>query len=151
VPPNYWLGTVTVDGYGAISKNGGQLAGEEVLLLVARILNNTFRTHDRIYRLRGEQFAVLMHCPEEPLVLAAFERFRANMEKFKFPQIGQATACGGFTRVSAQDTPGTALARADRAVHHGQLQGGNKVFSYAGLVRGGVFPGLTQEESPDDI
>jgi diguanylate cyclase (GGDEF)-like protein len=139
VPPNYWLGTVTVDFYGAISEKSGHLIAEEVLLLVARILNNTFRTYDRIYRLGGEQFAVLMHCPDEALVLAAFERFRANMEKFNFPQVGHATACGGFTRVSPDDSPSTALERSERSVDYAQQQGGNKVFSHAELVRNGVF------------
>jgi diguanylate cyclase (GGDEF)-like protein len=149
VPPNYWLGTVTVDAFGAISEKGGHLIAEEVLLLVARILNNTFRTYDRIYRLGGEQFAVLMHCPDEALVLAAFERFRANMDKFNFPQVGHATACGGFTRVSPQDSPSTALERAERAVEHGRHLGGNKVFSYAELVRTGVFEELTHEGAVD--
>ena len=149
VPPNYWLGTVTVDGFNALNDKHGHLIAEEVLLLVARILNNTFRTYDRIYRLGGEQFAVLMHCPDEALVLAAFERFRANMDKFNFPQIGHATACGGFTRVSPQDSPSTALERAERSVDHGQQQGGNKVFSYAELVRSGVFEELTHEGAVD--
>jgi len=149
VPPNYWLGTVTVDAFGSIGEKGGHLIAEEVLLLVARILNNTFRTYDRIYRLGGEQFAVLMHCPDEALVLAAFERFRVNMEKFNFPQVGHATACGGFTRVSPQDSPSTALERAERAVDHGRHLGGNHVFSYSELVRTGVFEELTHEGAVD--
>lgn len=143
VPPNYWLGTVSVDHFGAIGEKSGHLIAEEVLLLVARILNNTFRTYDRIYRLGGEQFAVLMHCPEEALVLAAFERFRANMEKFNFPQVGHLSACGGFTRITADDSPSTALERAERAVDFGQQSGGNRVFSFAELVRKGVLGGDT--------
>jgi diguanylate cyclase (GGDEF)-like protein len=139
VPPNYWLGTVSVDHFNAIGEKSGHLIAEEVLLLVARILNNTFRTYDRIYRLGGEQFAVLMHCPEEAPVLAAFERFRANTDKFNFPQTGHVTACGAFTRVTADDSPSTALERAERAVDYGQLQGGNRVFSYGDLVRKGLL------------
>jgi diguanylate cyclase (GGDEF)-like protein len=139
VPPNYWLGTVSVDHFNAIGEKSGHLIAEEVLLLVARILNNTFRTYDRIYRLGGEQFAVLMHCPEEALVLAAFERFRANMDKFNFPQAGHVTACGGFTRITADDSPSTALERAERAVDYGQQNEGNKVFSYGELVRKGLL------------
>jgi diguanylate cyclase (GGDEF)-like protein len=137
VPPNYWLGTVSVDHFNAIGEKSGHLIAEEVLLLVARILNNTFRTYDRIYRLGGEQFAVLMHCPDEALVLAAFERFRANMDKFNFPQAGHVTACGGFTRITADDSPSTALERAERAVDYCQHAGGNQVASYGLLVRQG--------------
>jgi hypothetical protein len=71
------------------------------------------------------------------------------MEKFNFPQVGHATACGGFTRVSPQDSPSTALERAERAVDHGRQLGGNKVFSYAELVRTGVFEELTHEGAVD--
>ncbi|RFO95510.1 GGDEF domain-containing protein [Rhodoferax lacus] len=142
VPPNYWLGTVSVDHFNAIGEKSGHLIAEEVLLLVARILNNTFRTYDRIYRLGGEQFAVLMHCPDEGLVLAAFERFRTNMDKFNFPQAGHITACGGFTRITADDSPSTALERAERAVDYGQHQGGNQVASYGELVRKGLLGDL---------
>ena len=139
VPPNYWLGTVSVDNFGTINDRSGHLIAEEVLLLVARIMNNTFRTYDRIYRLGGEQFAVLMHCPDEALVLAAFERFRANMEKFNFPQVGRVTACGGFTRVTAEDSPSTTLERSERAVDYAQRNGRNQVFSHDDLVRKGFF------------
>lgn len=139
VPPNYWLGTVTVDDFGKVGDKYGHLISEEVLLLVARIMNNTFRTYDRIYRFGGEQFAVLMHCPDEALVLAAFERFRANMEKFNFPQIGRVTACSGFTRISPDDSPSAALERAERAVDYAQHHGKNKVFSHLDLVRRGCF------------
>ncbi len=139
VPPNYWLGTISVDNFGVINDKSGHLIAEEVLLLVARIMNNTFRTYDRLYRLGGEQFGVLMHCPDEALVLAAFERFRANMEKFNFPQVGRVTACGGFARITADDSPSTVLERAERAVDYAQRQGRNKVFSHAELVRQGMF------------
>ncbi len=139
VPPNYWLGTVSVDHFDDLSDKNGHVIAEEVLLLVARIMNNTFRTYDRIYHFSGEQFAVLMHCPEEALVLAAFERFRANMEKFNFPQVGRVTACAGFTRITAEDSPITALERADSAVRHAQQHGHNKVFSHGDLLRKGLM------------
>lgn len=142
VPPNYWLGTVSVDDFGRMGDKHGHLIAEEVLLLVARIMNNTFRTYDRIYRFGGKQFAVLMHCPDEALVLAAFERFRANMEKFNFPQVGRVTACGGFTRITADDSPSTALERAERAVDYAQHHGGNQVFSHIDLVRRGIFDNI---------
>lgn len=150
VPPNYWLGTISVDSYGVINDQHGHLIAEEVLLLVARIMNNTFRTYDRLYRFGGEQFAVLMHCPDEALVLAAFERFRANIEKFNFPQVGRLTICGGFTRVSPDDSPSTALERAERAVDYAQHHGQNEVFSHAELVRKG-FSGETLKIGAVDI
>lgn len=142
VPPNYWLGTVAVDNYDVVNIQHGHLIAEEVLLLVARIMNNTFRTYDRLYRLGGEQFAVLMHCPDEALVLAAFERFRSHIETFRFPQVGPLTVSGGFTRVTPDDSPSTALERAERVVDYVHHHGQNKVLSYSALADQGLFSAL---------
>lgn len=139
VPPNYWLGSISVDDFGVMSDGHGHLIAEEVLLLVARIMNNTFRTYDRLYRFGGEQFGVLMHCPDEALVLAAFERFRANVEKFNFPQVGRVTVSAGFTRITPDDSPSTSLERAERAVDYAQHHGKNQVFSHPELLRRGLL------------
>ena len=144
VPPNYWLGTVNVDHFGLLGDRSGHLIAEEVLLLVARILSNTFRTYDRLYRLSSEQFAVLMHCPDEALVLAAFERLRANMEKFNFPQVGRVTASASFTKVNADDSPSSTLERAERGVDYAQRMGGNRVFSFSDLMSQGLLSAQTR-------
>ena len=139
VPANYWLGSAIIDNFSLINDKHGHLIAEEVLLLVARVMNNTFRTYDRIYRFGGEHFGVLMHCPDEALVLAAFERFRANVEKFNFPQVGRVTVSCGFTSVMADDSPSSALDKTERAVDFAQRSGCNKVCSHLGLVRRGFF------------
>lgn len=143
VPPNYWLGTITVDHFSLLGDKHGQLIAEEVILLVARILNNTFRTHDLIYRFGAEHFAVLFHCADEALALGAFERFRSAMERFNFPQVGRVTASCGFTNIMVDDSPSTALERCERAVEFAQKSGHNKVCSHLDLVRRGLF-----DESP---
>jgi diguanylate cyclase (GGDEF)-like protein len=139
VPANYWLGSALVDNFGLIHAKHGPLVVEEVLSLVARVMNNTFRTYDRIYRFGGEHYGVLMHCPDEALVLAAFERFRANVEKFKFPQVGRITVSCGFTSVMENDSPSSALDKTQRAVDFAKRSGGNKACSYLGLERRGFF------------
>ena len=139
VPANYWLGSAVIDNFSEVNEKHGHLIAEEVLLLVARVMNNTFRTYDRIYRFGGEHFGVLMHCPDEALVLAAFERFRANVEKFNFPQVGRVTVSCGFTSVMADDSPSSALEKTERAVDFAQRSGRNRVSSHLGLVRRGFF------------
>jgi len=149
VPANYWLGSAVVDNFGLISEKHGHLIAEEVLLLVARVMNNTFRTYDRIYRFDGEHFGVLMHCPDEALVLAAFERFRAKVEKFNFPQVGHVTVSCGFTPVLADDTPSSAVEKTERAVDFAQRSGCNRVCSHIGLVRRGFFGEVPQAGAAD--
>jgi diguanylate cyclase (GGDEF)-like protein len=142
VPANYWLGSACIDNFGAINDAHGHLIAEEVLLLVGRVMSNTFRTYDRIYRFGGDHFGVLMHCPDEALVLAAFERFRANVEAFNFPQVGKVTVSCGFTSVLADDSPSSALEKTQRAVDFAQRSGRNRACSHLGLVRRGFFGGV---------
>ena len=99
VPANYWLGSASIDNFSLIADKHGRTLAEEVLQVVARLMSNTFRTYDRLYHFNGEEFAVLMHCPDEALVLSAFERFRANVEKQQFAKLGRVTVSCGFTRV----------------------------------------------------
>jgi diguanylate cyclase (GGDEF)-like protein len=127
VPPNYWLGMVVIDQFSALNDQHGSTIMEEVTLLVARIMGNTFRTHDRLYRLSGDEFVVLFHCPEESLALVAFERMRGNVEKLKFSQVGAMTISAGLTRIVMEDSPATALERTQEAVKFVQNKGGNQV------------------------
>ena len=139
VPANYWLGSGKIDHFGRIIERHGHAAAEEVLLRVARILSNTFRTYDRLYRFGGDHFGVLMHCPDEALVLSAFERFRASVEKYSFPKVGRVTVSCGFTTVLADDSPGSCMEKTEKAVDFAFRSGGNKACSYLGLERRGFF------------
>ncbi len=135
VPPNYWLGKVVIDGFSSLNDFHGPLVMEQITVLVARIMSNTFRTHDRLYRLSGDQFVALFHCPEEPLALRAFERMRINVEKLKFSQVGAMTISAGFTRILMEDSPVTALQRTEDAINLAQKNGGNRVFSCLNMAR----------------
>lgn len=139
VPANYWLGMASIDNYALIIDKHGRDVAEEVLQLVARLMSNTFRTYDRLYHFEGDRFGVLMHCPDEALVLSAFERFRSNVEKYKTPLVGRMTVSCGFTAVKADDSPKTAIEATERAVDFARRGGGNKACSHVGLARRGFF------------
>lgn len=149
VPANYWLGSAKIDNFGLISENHGRAAAEEVLSRVARILSNTFRTYDRLYRFSHDHFGVLLHCPDEALVLGAFERFRANVENYNFSKVGRVTVSCGFTTVLEDDSPGSGLEKTEKAVGFARRSGGNKACSYPGLARRGFFgaPAMDEEAS----
>lgn len=151
VPPNYWLGTVVIDDFHRLNDKHGHLIMEEVTLLVARILNTSFRTQDRLYHFGDEQFAVLFHCPDEALALGAFERLRANVERHTFAQVGRVTISAGFTRVLADDTPSTALERSQDAIDVAQRNGGNTVCSQQELSRRGVVGEVARTGSVDAV
>lgn len=140
IPANYWLGSVRIDDFDSLRQRLMPPLVDKVLMQVARVMNNTFRTYDRNYHFQGDHFSVLMHCPTEELVAQAFERFRGNVEKFNFPQVGALTVSCGFTRVVEDDTPDSALAKTESAIDHGRAVGSNQVVSYLALVREGLIP-----------
>lgn len=127
VPPNYWLGSLRLDQFGGIVQHYPQVVADEVLVLAARVLASGFRTYDRLYRLGADHFVVLMHCPQQHLVAAAFERVRAQLERSTMPQVGHVTLSAGYTRVSAYDAPDTCLQRSGQALLAARSQGGNRV------------------------
>ncbi|WP_281915257.1 GGDEF domain-containing protein [Caldimonas thermodepolymerans] len=135
----HWLGVVDIDHFKSVNDRFGHLIGDEVLLLVARVLRHTFRYQDRLYRFGGEEFVVLLRCGSEADAAGAFERLRQNLENFAFPQVGRVTASIGFTEVQPGDAPSAAFERADQAVYHAKQHGRNQVCGYDDLVRRGLL------------
>jgi diguanylate cyclase (GGDEF)-like protein len=136
---SYWIGVIDIDHFKRINDNFGHLIGDEVLLLLSRLMHASFRFQDRLYRFGGEEFVVLMRCGNAADALLAFERLRTNVERYVFPQVGQLTVSVGFTQVQFSDTPAAAFERADKAVYHAKTHGRNQVCSHAVLLADGVI------------
>ena len=134
----YWLGVVDIDHFKAVNDRFGHLIGDEVLLLLSRIMRGCFRYSDQLYRFGGEEFVVLLLCHNEGDAAAALERFRRVVGEYAFPQAGTITVSIGFTSIDVGDTPAAAFERADRAVYHAKHNGRNQVSNYAELHRRGI-------------
>ncbi|OGA85119.1 MAG: hypothetical protein A2711_08545 [Burkholderiales bacterium RIFCSPHIGHO2_01_FULL_63_240] len=145
----HWLGVVDIDHFKRVNDGFGHLIGDEVLVLVARIMRQTFRHHDRLYRFGGEEFVILLRGGNEEDAWGAFERFRINVAQYPFPQVQNVTVSVGFTEVRLQDTPNMAFARADQAVYRAKHQGRNQVLSHEALVRSGML--ASAEEHIGDV
>jgi diguanylate cyclase (GGDEF)-like protein len=132
-----WLAMVDIDFFKSVNDTYGHLIGDEVLLLLSRLMRNTLRFHDRLYRFGGEEFVIVIPCDSEANAATAFERLRGNTEAYAFPQVGRLTISIGFTQISANDSPAGALERADRAVYHAKANGRNQVCSHRELLARG--------------
>jgi diguanylate cyclase (GGDEF)-like protein len=133
-----WLLTIDVDRFKSINDNYGHLFGDEVLLLVGRILSESFRSSETIYRFGGEEFVVLLEGADETGAGIAANRLRERLAAHRFPQIGQVTASVGYTRVTAADIPTSAIERADIALYYCKSHGRNCCFCYESLLRDGL-------------
>ena len=131
---SYWIGVIDIDHFKRVNDNFGHLIGDEVLLLLSRLMRSSLRSRDRLYRFGGEEFVALMRCNGPESAALAFERLRGNAERYAFPQIEHITVSVGFTEVRPGDTPGGAFERADKAVYYAKAHGRNRVLHYEALV-----------------
>ena len=147
-PAGFWLGVVDIDHFKQVNDRFGHLIGDEVLLLLSRIMRSCFRFYDQLYRFGGEEFVVLLRCTGEDDAQAALERFREAVRGYAFPQVDRITVSVGFTDVRHGDTPSAAVERADRSVYWAKNHGRDQVRCHAALVRDGL---LEDEHKAGDI
>ncbi|MCC9595557.1 MULTISPECIES: GGDEF domain-containing protein [unclassified Rubrivivax] len=144
-----WLGVVDIDHFKHVNDCHGHLIGDEVLLLLSRLMRGVFRQGDQLYRFGGEEFVVLMRCDDGEAAGRAFERLRATIEEHAFPRVGRITVSIGFTAVRPGDTPSSAFERADQAVYFVKQNGRNRVASHTELVARGDL--VEHRQGGDDV
>ncbi|UUX95702.1 sensor domain-containing diguanylate cyclase [Aquabacterium sp. J223] len=83
--PGWWLAVVDIDHFKRVNDNHGHLIGDEVLLLLSRLMRSCFRFHDRLYRFGGEEFVVLLRCHGEDEAAQALERLRGRHRGLSLP------------------------------------------------------------------
>lgn len=135
----HWLGVVDIDHFKQVNDQHGHLIGDEVLLLVARLMRSTFRYDDRLYRFGGEEFVVLLRGGILEQAHMAFERLRSNVAAYVFPRVGRITISIGFTQIRAGDSPAAAFERADKAVYHAKQSGRDQVVHHGDLLERGLL------------
>ena len=134
---SYWLGVIDIDHFKRVNDSFGHLIGDEVLLLLSRLMRGSLRFNDRLYRFGGEEFVVLMRCRGDESAALAFERLRGNVERYAFPQVEHISVSIGFSQVTPGDTPSSAFERADKAVYYAKAHGRNQVQCHAALISSG--------------
>jgi diguanylate cyclase (GGDEF)-like protein len=142
-----WLAVVDIDHFKRVNDTFGHLYGDEVLILVANLLRTSFRSQDRVFRFGGEEFVVLLRSTSLDDARKIFERFRANVEKYDFPQVGQVTVSVGFSSIK-KETPVVILGHADQALYYAKTHNRNQVCYYDELVSKGL---LQSEVSNDSV
>ncbi len=133
----YWIGVIDIDHFKRVNDDFGHLMGDEVLLLLSRLMRGSLRAHDRLYRFGGEEFVALVRCHGADAAALAFDRLRANTERYAFPQVKRITVSVGFTEVKQGDSPSSAFERADKAVYYAKSHGRNQVRYHEALIQAG--------------
>lgn len=136
---SYWLGVLDIDYFKKINDVYGHIIGDEVLIMITRLLQKAFRQSDLLYRYGGEEFVVIIAANDLDSATQAFERARKKIEKFLFPQVGHVTISGGFSSADPGVLPQEVINRADSSLYAAKNAGRNRICYYETLVKEGVL------------
>ena len=134
---NHWIAVCDIDHFKRVNDSFGHLIGDEVLIMLARIMRHAFRFDDQLFRFGGEEFIALLQPTDRASAQATLERFRSEVENQLFSRVGHITISIGFSRLLPHDTPADAIDRADEALYFAKENGRNRVTCYETLIETG--------------
>ena len=135
-----------IDAFKSFNDRYGHQIGDDCLRRVAAILRASLRfTSDKIARMGGEEFAVVL--PQTSLADASImaERMRRAVQDLQIPHVGSSTGSvvtisAGVSATTGPTTPTQILAEADKALYRAKSLGRNCVAASTENEREGVLP-----------
>ncbi|MFA5984673.1 MAG: GGDEF domain-containing protein [Methylococcaceae bacterium] len=127
-----WLAMLDIDHFKSVNDTFGHLYGDEVLLHFGQLMENSFRYIDFIFRFGGEEFVVILNQVTKNDARKILNRFRADVEQYNFPLVGQVTVSIGATQIQSHDivVPSLLLDNADKALYSAKDHGRNQVILF---------------------
>lgn len=134
---SHWLAILDIDQFKNINDTYGHVFGDEVLLLISQLMKKFFRQNDLLFRFGGEEFVIVLRPTSEKNTSMLLERFRAAVNEYKFPRIGNVTISIGYTKMTPDDYHITVIDAADKALYYAKDNGRNRICNYEQLVATG--------------
>lgn len=123
---NLYAVMIDIDNFKKINDKYGHSVGDEILILIARTINNSLDENDVFGRLGGEEFAIIYECDSEDH-LQRLEDIRELVAKQKHDKINVTISLGQAKKSSDEKNIDTLLSRADKALYEAKGTGRNKV------------------------
>ncbi len=140
-----------------INNTYGHLAGDEVLIGVAKILSDNAREYDVVARFGGEEFAILLPetTADEAYHIVEQIRIQIELAEFQVPTsitpIKATMSFGIANRENDSQTSKEILHNADAAVYHSKLRGRNRTYLFSDQIYQGLFKPFGPQESVVNI
>ncbi|MBP3949549.1 sensor domain-containing diguanylate cyclase [Bacillus suaedae] len=126
-----------IDSFKHFNDTNGHLLGNDVLVLLAQVIQQSTREGDYSFRFGGEEFIVLLPHTNNFDAKIIAERIRCNVEKTTFPYgenqpLGKLTVSVGVasTAILKEKSTNQLIDAADKALYEAKAQGKNQVVFY---------------------
>jgi diguanylate cyclase (GGDEF)-like protein len=137
-----------IDHFKSVNDNMGHLYGDEVLLLLAQQMTESFRENDLLFRYGGEEFAMVLMDITAEQAQQSLQRFREKIAAYDFPNVDQVTISIGFTRFDKDLHLDELVSQANNALYYCKTTTRNAVHSYQELVEKKLIPAVKAAKSP---
>ena len=144
---HHWLAVIDIDHFKSVNDRFGHLYGDEVLILVSRLMTRGFRMEDRLFRFGGEEFVIVLSPCSSTGAAMVLDRFRTAIADYAFPQVGKVTISIGYTRIRIDDMPSIVVGRADQALYYAKRNGRDQVRNFEQLAAAGEIQVAAAVES----
>jgi diguanylate cyclase (GGDEF)-like protein/PAS domain S-box-containing protein len=116
-----------IDKFKSVNDLYGHLAGDIVLITIAKVLQNGVRKTDIPGRWGGEEFLII--CPNSNLegATALAEHLRQMVEANEYDFVGRKTCSFGVAQMKKDEPINAMIARADTALYQAKEKGRNRV------------------------
>jgi len=115
-----------IDDFKYINDHFGHIKGDEVLIKVTQLINETIRKIDTVGRYGGEEFLVVFPNTDLLNTQNASDRIRTKIENTDFTGIGRITVSGGYIEFN-EETIEELIDKADQNLYEAKKTGKNKV------------------------
>ena len=119
-----------IDNFKNINDRFGHIAGDKILIFIAKLLKKALRDGDKVYRFGGEEFLILLNRTDlagaELIGNRLLNLCRQNKPLFQNEQI-TVTLSLGLTQIHKDDTMDTLIHRADTALYRAKKNGKDRM------------------------
>lgn len=116
-----------IDYFKRVNDNYGHLAGDTVLIQLAKLVCEKIRRYDIFARWGGEEFVLLVPGGDMDGALQLAESLRIAVEQFVFAEVGHLTCSFGVAVYAEEDECADLVKRADTALYQAKSSGRNRV------------------------
>lgn len=144
----YWLGVLDIDFFKNINDTYGHLYGDDVLIMVARLIEKNVRNFDLVFRYGGEEFVIILKSQNIDVARLAFERIRKQVQTHAFGKIKQLTVSIGINQIVKQSGTSEIIGCADKALYYAKENGRNQIQFYEDVSSKNE---LTSDNTDDNV
>lgn len=118
---------VDIDHFKQVNDKFGHAAGDAVLKEFTRRILQSSKRRDSLYRIGGEEFALVLPCTSLSAAGIFAETLRRSFESVSFDGVGRVTASFGVAELIPGEQLAELMARADHALYAAKRSGRDRV------------------------